>query len=129
MKREVNIPISVTPHRSKNNSRGVIYCPDLEDVSEDDIVDSLSAFGVVLAWRIKSRRAGVLMPTHNIILTFSQLDLPREVPVGYLKVKVRQYFPSPMRCYKCLRFGHTRDSCDNRPTCSMCAGTDHTGDD
>ena len=128
-RRQITVPISVTAHRTKNSSRGVIYCPDLEDVSEDDIADGLSAFGVVSARRIKSRRAGVLMPTHNIILTFNQLDLPREVPVGYVKVKVRQYIPNPMRCFKCLRFGHIRGNCDNPPTCSMCAGTDHTGDD
>ena len=128
-RRQVTLPISVTAHRTKNTSRGVIYCVDLEDVSEDDIAEGLSAFGVVSARRIKSRRGGVMIPTHNIILTFSQLDLPREVPVGYVKVKVRQYIPSPMRCYKCLRFGHTRENCDNPPTCSMCAGTDHIGDD
>ena len=128
-RRQITIPISVTPHRTKNTSRGVIYCTDLEEVSDDDIADGLSAFGVVSARRIMSRRGGVVMPSHNIILTFNQMDLPREVTVGYVKVKVRQYIPNPMRCFKCLRFGHTREDCRNPPTCSMCAGTDHKGDD
>ena len=34
-KRLVKLPISVSAHRTKNSSRGIIYCVDLEDVSED----------------------------------------------------------------------------------------------
>ena len=129
-RRLVKLPIAVSAHRTKNFSRGMIYCVDLEDVSDDEIADGLSDFGVVMARRIKSRnkRTGTLEPTHNIILTFNQMDLPREVTVGYVRVKVRTYFPSPMRCFRCLRFGHTRDHCRNRPTCSKCAATDHTGE-
>ena len=63
------------------------------------------------------------------MLTFNQIDLPREVTVGYVRVKVRPYIPNPMRCFQCLRFGHTRADCNNRPTCGMCASVEHTGDD
>ena len=127
-RRRVTIPMSVTAHRTKNSNRGVIFCPDLEGVSNEDIADGLSACGVVNARRILSRRAGVDVPTPNIILTFSQLDLPREVPVGYVMVRVRQYVPKPMRCFRCLRFGHTKDYCRNRPSCGKCAQNDHSGD-
>ena len=126
---EVNIPISVTAHRTKNGSKGIIFCPDLEDVGDEDIEDGLEEFGVIAARRIKAKRKGVLAPTHNIILTFNQLDLPKEVVVGYLKVKVRPYVPSPLRCFRCLRFGHTREYCKNRPTCGRCAATDHDSSD
>ena len=128
-KRLEKLPIAVSVHRTKNFSRGVIFCVDLEDVSDDEIADGLSDFGVVTARRIRSRKAGVSVPTHNIILTFNQIDLPREVCVGYIRVRVRPYIPNPMRCFRCLRFGHTRDHCRNRPTCGNCAASDHTGDD
>ena len=128
VRRLVRLPISVSAHRTKNSSRGIIYCADLEGVSDDEIADGLSDFGVISARRIKSRKAGVMLPTHNIILTFNQLDIPREIFIGYERVKVRLYIPSPMRCYRCLRFGHTRDYCRNRPTCGICAAADHTGD-
>ena len=128
-RRQVKLPIVVSAHRTKNASRGVIYCADLEDVSDEDITDGLSAFGVVSARRIKSKKNGVLVPTHSVILTFDQIELPREVPIGYIRVKVRQYIPSPMRCFRCLRFGHTQVHCKNRPTCSKCAASGHTGDD
>ena len=128
-KQQVKLPITVSAHRTKNFSRGVIFCFDLKDVSDGDIEEGLSEYGVVSARRIRSRRAGASIPTHNILLTFNQIDLPREVVVGYVRVKVRPYIPNPMRCFQCLRFGHTRANCDNKPTCALCASTDHAGDE
>ena len=66
---------------------------------------------------------------HNIILTFNQVDTPRDVKVGFVRVRVRPYIPSPMRCFKCLKFGHTKEFCRNKETCGKCAATDHTGAD
>ena len=128
-RRTVKVPIHVSAHRSKNSGRGVIFCDDLEGVSDDEIADGLSEFGVISARRILTRKAGVLVPTHSVILTFNKVDLPSEVLVGYLRVKVRPYIPNPIRCFRYLRFGHTRDSCRNRPTCAKCAATDHRRDD
>ena len=123
------LPMTVTAHRTKNSCKGVIFCFDLEGVSDSDIAEGLSGVGVTSARRIRSKRAGVLTPTHNIILTFNSVDLPQEVLVGYIRVKVRPYIPGPMRCFRCLRFGHTRDYCKNRPTCGNCAASDHTGEE
>ena len=128
-KRLVKLPISVSAHRTKNSSRGIIYCADLEDVSDNDIAEGLSDYGVVSARRIISRRAGTPVATHNIILTFNQVDTPRDVKVGFVRVRVRPYIPSPMRCFKCLKFGHTKEFCRNKETCGKCAATDHTGTD
>ena len=128
-RRTVKVPIQVSAHRSKNSGRGVIFCDDLEGVSDDEIADGLSESGVISARRILTRKAGKLVPTHSVVLTFNKVDLPSEVLVGYLRVKVRPYIPNPIRCFRCLRFGHTRDNCRNRPTCAKCAATDHTRDD
>ncbi|KAF0302793.1 Nucleic-acid-binding protein from mobile element jockey [Amphibalanus amphitrite] len=122
----VSLPLTVEPHRSKNSSRGVINCFDLRNVSDEDIADGLSEHGVTAARRILTRRGTV--PTNNIILTFDTTDMPNEVRVGYIKVRVRPYVPAPMRCYRCQRFGHTKDNCRGRPTCSKCASQDHTDD-
>ena len=122
----VSVPLSVEPHRSKNSSRGVINCFDLRDVSNDDIADGLADFGVTAAHRILARRGTV--PTNNIILTFDSTDMPSEVRVGYVRVRVRPYVPAPMRCFRCQRFGHTKDNCRGKPVCSKCASQDHTDD-
>ena len=128
-RRDVSLPMTVEVHRSKNFSRGVIFCLDLEGVSDGEIEEGLAEFGVITARRIQTRRGGELVPTHSVILTFDSTDIPTEVKVGYVTVKVRPYVPAPMRCFRCLRFGHTRDSCRNRPTCGKCAATDHTSED
>ena len=127
-RREVRLPINVEPHRSKNSSKGVIHCIDLDDVSDEDIAEGLADAGVIGARRIMSRKRGMLVPTRNIVLHFNQLELPREVTVGYVRVKVRPYVPSPMRCFRCLRFGHTRERCRNQPACGKCTSSKHTGD-
>ena len=124
-RQQEQLPITVSAHRTKNSTRGIVFCPDLEGMDDEEIADGLSQFGVTHARRIMSRKDGALVPTHNVVLTFDGLDLPREVTVGYVVVKVRQYIPSPMRCFNCLRFGHTRDSCRNQPTCSKCSAGDH----
>ena len=63
-KRLVKLPITVSAHRTRNTSRGVIFCVDLEDVSDGDIAEGLSDFGVVTARRIRFRKTGALAPTH-----------------------------------------------------------------
>ena len=49
--------------------------------------------------------------------------------VGYVRVKVRPYVPSPLRCFRCLRFGHTRDFCRGRKTCEKCSSNEHVSDE
>lgn len=128
-KRDVSLPITVAPHRTKNFSRGVISCYELQDTTEEEIVDGLSSSGVTEAKRILARRGGDTLPTNTIILTFDRTELPSEVIVGYTRVRVRPYVPNPMRCFRCQRFGHTRTHCRNRPVCAKCASTEHLDDD
>ena len=102
-KKDVNLTVHVSPHKTKNTSRGIINCFDLRDTPDEEIVEGLSSFGVIEVRRIKGRRNGQITQTNNIILTFDRTDLPTEVFVGYLRVKVRpysrskKYLPSPPR--------------------------------
>ncbi|GFO18824.1 Gag-like protein [Plakobranchus ocellatus] len=50
----LNIPVTVRPHKSLNNSKGVIRSRDLRSCSEEEMVEELS--GVTHARRIKVRR-------------------------------------------------------------------------
>ena len=69
-RRCVQLQMKVPPHRTKNSSRGVIYCPDLEDTCDDDIVNGLAEYGVTAVRRIHTKKGGV-MTAHNLILTFN----------------------------------------------------------
>lgn len=126
--RDVVVNMTVEPHKMKNLSKGIINCYDLRDVADEEIVDGLSEFGVTDARRMMVRREGRLCPTNNIVLTFNRPDLPADVAVGYLRVKVRPFIPNPMRCYQCQRFGHTKPYCKNPPVCGVCASTEHLAD-
>ena len=79
---DVSLPITVAPHRTKNFSRSVISCYELQDTTEEEIVDGLSSSGVTEAKRILTRRRGDTFPTNTIILTFDRTELPSEVIVG-----------------------------------------------
>ena len=122
VKREVTLPGTVTPHRTKNFRQGVISCYELRDTSDEEIADGLSSSGVTYARRITTRRGGVTVPTDNVVLTFDANELPPAVAVV-------TYVPNPMRCFRCQRFGHTKTHCKNRPICAKCASTEHQESD
>ena len=128
-KSDVTLPISVTPHISKNFRKGVINCYELRGTTDDEITEGLSSCGVVAARRITVRKGGSTIPTNNIVLTFDAADLPPTVTVGYTRVNVRHYVPNPMRCFRCQRFGHTKTHCRNRPVCSKCTSPEHLDGD
>ena len=66
-KRDVSIPLTVSPHRTKNFRKGVITCAELRDTSDEEIADGLSHFGVTEARRITFRRGGSTIPTDSVI--------------------------------------------------------------
>ena len=129
VKRDVCVPISITPHRTKNFSKGIISCFDLRDTTDEEISEGLSGFGVTEARRIVARRGGASIPTNNIILTFDAAVLPTAITVGYTRVSVRPYVSNPMRCFRCQRFGHTKVRCRNRPVCAKCSSSEHLDED
>ncbi|GBM81077.1 hypothetical protein AVEN_126202-1 [Araneus ventricosus] len=56
----------------------------------------------------------------------SGTNLPDSIKVGYLRCKVRPYIPSPLRCFKCQKFGHSKASCRGKQTCVHCSSLDHS---
>ena len=39
-------------------------------------------------------------------------------------LRIEQYVPAPLRCFKCQKFGHHREACRGRQTCSKCGKKD-----
>lgn len=123
-----NTPVSVTPHRSLNSSRGVVSDQDLLDLTESELLEGWSEQQVIRVQRIKIRRDDKEIPTKHLILTFGTSTLPEYIETGYLKLKVRPYIPNPRRCFKCQRFGHGSLSCRGRQTCAKCSSHEHPSD-
>ncbi|GFS16882.1 nucleic-acid-binding protein from mobile element jockey [Elysia marginata] len=72
------------------------------------------------------RRGGEKIRTNVFVLTFDSPTPPAEIKVGYLDLKVRPFVPTPMRCFKCHRYGHGSEKC-RRPEaiCARCGRTGH----
>nr|KAG5705019.1 hypothetical protein BaRGS_022861 [Batillaria attramentaria] len=113
-------PVTVSPHRSLNSSRGVIRDEALADLGEAELIRTLKSQAVTHAKVFK---------TGTIILTFGQPTAPEKLWAGFYWVKVKAFIPLPLRCFKCQRFGHGQASCRNDPTCAKCGGKDHDDKD
>ncbi|GFN74898.1 Gag-like protein [Plakobranchus ocellatus] len=120
----LDIPVTVSPHKSLNSSKGVIRSRDLRCCSEEEMVEELS--GVTHARRIKVRRGEDKIQTDTVVLTFDSPKPPSRIRAGYLTLDVRPYVPLPMRCYKCQRYGHGKDRCKKPATvCVRCGKGGH----
>ena len=120
IKNVAEIPVNVIMAHTYNTIRGVIYEPSLCVMQENEIVEALGRQNVVNARFINKGPNKIRTPL--VILTFEGTILPYEVKCGYRNVKVEEYIPPPMRCYKCNCFGHTTVTCNNEMTCVKCGG-------
>ena len=59
------------------------------------------------------KKEGKVIPTNTLFLTFNRPDMPKELRVGYLKVKVDLFVANPLRCFNCNKFGHTKPALQN----------------
>ena len=65
-------------------------------MTEVEIRDELKDQGVVGMNRVTLKKEGKVIPTNTLFLTFGSPKLPKEITVGYLKVKVALFIPNPM---------------------------------
>jgi hypothetical protein len=120
-----SLPVSVSPHRGLNTCRGVIRSSELAGMDPDELVTELKKFHVSKADRIFITKNNERKPTNTLILTFNIPTLPTFLAVAYLHIKVEPYIPSPLRCYRCQRYGHHQGTCKRNPACFKCGSTEH----
>lgn len=119
--------VEVIAHQTLNVSRGVIYCRDLLNCTLEEIKEELQGQGVIDVKRIKTKIEGELKDTANHIVTFNTPKIPQNIKVAfYQNVPVRHYIPSPMRCFRCQKFGHTSAKCNGEQVC-VCGKPLHEG--
>ena len=130
LKRFFEIPVKSYARGSLNSSRGLIRCPDLSGVDEEEIVKELASQNGIEARRIRVFRDGIRKDTNTIVLKFKTAILPKTLKIGYLKVPVNIYIPNPLQCYRCFKFGNHERQCNSDNHCKRCAAneneTDHT---
>ncbi|XP_055615296.1 uncharacterized protein LOC129761584 [Toxorhynchites rutilus septentrionalis] len=119
------ITIAIMEHPTMNTTRGTIFCPDLNMHKDEEITEELKHAHVINVKRIKRRNGAKLEDSGAFILTFNLGTLPNSIDVGFHLCRVRQYIPPPLRCMKCLKFGHKKDVCKGNQTCANCAKLYH----
>ena len=119
-------PVKVTPHRSMNTCQGIIRCPEVNRMSEEELLKELSIKNnIIQVKRFKRKIDGQLMPTNTLLLTFGTPKLPRNVLVAYLSKRVEPFIPNPLRCFRCQKFGHNQKVCRGIKRCGKCNEIDH----
>lgn len=113
--------VVVKAHPSLNVSRCVISCFEMIDMEEEDIVRGLSSQKVIRAQRITRFANGERIKTPAVILTFGKCTYPPHVKIGLLRIATRPYYPNPLLCYNCLRYGHPRVRCPGPRRCLNCS--------
>ena len=125
MKTFHNIEVSVSPHRSLNSSKGVVRSYDLAQMDPDELLRELQPQNVVEVRPIFVTKNGTKKRTNTTILTFSQTSPPTSLKAGYLNIRVEQYVPNPLRCFKCQKFGHHQMVCKHTAVCARCGEAEH----
>ena len=116
------IPVNITPYSTLNFCKGVIKTPELKNCSSEEIVAGTIDQGVIASRRITIVRDSKTINTNTYILTFDRVQIPKTINIGYTRVKVEQYIPTPLRCTKCQKFGHHISKCKRAiPTCAKCS--------
>lgn len=102
------------------NLRGVISNVPLE-MSMEDVKNEIQGGNVTEAKRLQMNKGGVKSDSLSVLLVFEKI-MPTEVQMGWIKYKVREYIPQPLRCFKCQRMGHTAQQCKWKQRCAKCGG-------
>ena len=111
-----------------NQSRGVLFCRDLKYSADEEILEELKSQGVTEVKRCKRRGTnGENYDTGLFFMTFDSIQVPSELKIGYEIVEVRIFIPEPLRCFACLKFGHTKKNCRTPENikCGNCAEDVH----
>ena len=124
-----DLRVQVSLHGSLNTCKGVVRCPDLKGVSEQEILEEMREQGVINVRRIKVRHDGTLKDTNTFVFTFNTSVLPKQLKVAFLRVSVDPYIPNPLRCYACQVFGHHENKCHREEIFANCGQAKHSADE
>ena len=105
------VTATCAPHSTMNQSKGIIYAPQLLRYTEAKLCKEFEDQGVSEVRRLSKLVNGALTPLPQLILTFDRLSLPDVLHAAWYRFKVRPFVPRPRRCFHCQAFGHVADSC------------------
>ncbi|XP_066909367.1 uncharacterized protein [Halyomorpha halys] len=119
--------VRLTLHRSLNYSKGLLFCPEISTYSGEEVQNELLDKGVTEVKRIFKKLENTKIPTHLWVLTFASPDLPGNIKLDFINIKVRLYIPNPVQCFKCYAFNHFFVDCQKH-ICGKCGLPFHEGE-
>ena len=125
------IPVQVSPHRSLNNCKGILRdrLGYFADMTELELTTALRPQGISTVKRFTYKRNGQILPSNTYLLNFSLPKPPSSIKAGYFNLPIETFIPSPLRCFKCQKFGHGLSYCRGQVTCAHCGERSHTTED
>lgn len=119
--------VVVELHPTRSKCRCVVSCPEVIDMTENELLAELKNQGIVEVRRIFRPEGTKKVNTPTLILTIGRSVAPKHVFFGPLRIPTRLYYPNPMICYKCCKYGHTKNKCTNVAACKNCSGVHPEG--
>lgn len=122
-----NIEIEIAMDNNLNKSKGTIRSFEAGFCSEENLINNLKSQNVTEIQRF-TRRDGT--KTSLYFVTFSTLKIPENIYIGYECCKVEMFIPKPLRCFKCLKYGHSKTKCrsEEGEICNNCGDKRHETD-
>ena len=102
----------ITPHRTFNTLKGVVYSRDLYDYEEQEILERCP-LNVYKVQKLKGLNKCILM-------FFSSKFLPEYITVCGTPLHVKKFKSNPKQCRQCLEYGHIAKYCSNNSRCIIC---------
>lgn len=59
--------------------------------------------------------------SETVLVEIEGRTLPNELYFGFVRCRVREYMPKPMRCFNWQEFGHVANMCKRK--CPRCGGS------
>ena len=114
---EDDIVSSVSPHRSFNTARGVVFSRDLYEYNENDILRRCPE-EVLSIKKLKGKNGAIQ-------LTFHSSYLPDYIKIAGISMTVKKFKQRPTQCHKCFEYGHVESNCppERSRRCFICSET------
>ncbi|MEO0900425.1 MAG: hypothetical protein AAFY71_28710, partial [Bacteroidota bacterium] len=112
---------SVTPHKSFNIVKGVLYSKDLYEFDEEEILEMCPSY----VYAVKKLRGF----NNAIVLSFSTSSLPSDISIEHSHLKIRKFKQRPKQCFQCYVYGHVVSKCPNEACCRNCSGNHEKTDE
>ena len=121
--------VKVKPHERLNTSKGTVLAQKWDMHTTEELVGFLNKDGVIDVKKLRSR-PDKKFKGERYLLTFNRMTPPEKIKGGLRMLEVREFIPSPRRCYNCQGFGHMGTHCRRtQAVCVKCASYVHVGRD